>query len=131
MKYTKRQKEAIDDLHKLMFLIEDVYSTGLVETDERDEYVKSIYLVLDLLDSQQKEIQKLKNKNKKYYDGKLFTANQIKAIEREQNKSFIHKDKIRRKIKEIEDSLKEDCIALHEFQRLAKIDVLKELLGDE
>lgn len=34
------------------------------------------------------------------------------------------------KIKEIEDCLKEDCIALHEFQRLAKIDVLKELLGE-
>lgn len=43
----------------------------------------------------------------------------------------ISKNKIREKIKEIEDSLKEDCIALHEFQRLAKIDVLKELLGDE
>ena len=131
MKYTKRQKEAIDDLHKLMFLLDDVYSTGLVEDEERDEYIKSIYLILDLLDSQQKEIQKLKNKNKRYYDGKLFTANQLKVIEKNQNKYFIHKDKIREKIKEIEDSLKEDCIALHEFQRLAKIDVLKELLGDE
>ena len=130
MKYTKRQKEAIDDLHKLMFLLDDVYSTGLVEDEERDEYIKSIYLILDLLDSQQKEIQKLKNKNKRYYDGKLFTANQLKVIEKNQNKYFIHKDKIREKIKEIEDSLKEDCIALHEFQRLAKIDVLKELLGE-
>ena len=42
----------------------------------------------------------------------------------------IPKNKIREKIKEIEDSLKEDCIALHEFQRLAKIDVLKEILGE-
>ena len=44
--------------------------------------------------------------------------------------NYISKDKIIEKIKEIEDSLKEDCIALHEFQRLAKIDVLKELLGE-
>ena len=47
------------------------------------------------------------------------------------DKFYIPKDIIKEKIKEIEDSLKEDCIALHEFQRLAKIDVLKELLGDE
>lgn len=45
--------------------------------------------------------------------------------------NYIPKKTIKDKIKEIEDSLKEDCIALHEFQRLAKIDVLKELLGDE
>ena len=43
--------------------------------------------------------------------------------------NYIPKKTIKDKIKEIEDSLKEDCIALHEFQRLAKIDVLKELLG--
>ena len=44
--------------------------------------------------------------------------------------NYIPKKTIKDKIKEIEDSLKEDCIALHEFQRLAKIDVLKELLGE-
>ena len=46
------------------------------------------------------------------------------------DKFYIPKKTIKDKIKEIEDSLKEDCIALHEFQRLAKIDVLKEILGE-
>ncbi len=44
---------------------------------------------------------------------------------------YIPKEAVKEKIKEIEDSLKENCIALHEFQRLAKIDILKEILGDE
>ena len=35
---------------------------------------------------------------------------------------------IQNKIDEIKLRLKDDCIALHEFQRLAKIDVLQELL---
>lgn len=43
---------------------------------------------------------------------------------------YIPKEAVKEKIKEIEDSLKENCIALHEFQRLAKIDILKELLGE-
>lgn len=136
MKYTKRQKEAMADLDKLMFLLDDVYSTGLVESDERDEYVKSIYLVLDLLDSQQKEIQKLKNKNKKYYDGKLFTANQIKAIEKNQNKYFIHKDKIKEKIKQLENEyvtvkVGDEKIFEGICNNVSKIDVLNELLGGD
>lgn len=128
MKYTKRQKEAINDLDKLMFLLDDVYSTGLVEDEERDKYVKSIYLILDLLDSQQKEIQKLKNKNKKYYDGKLFTANQLKVIEKEQNKYFIHKDKIREKIKDLRYN--ESLGFEQSFEETFKIEVLEELLGE-
>ena len=136
MKYTKRQKEAINDLDKLMFLLDDVYSTGLVEDEERDKYVKSIFLILDLLDSQQKEIQKLKNKNKKYYDGKLFTANQIKAIEKNQNKYFIHKDKIKEKIKQLENEyvtvkVRDEKIFEGICNNVSKIDALNELLrGD-
>lgn len=136
MKYTKRQKEAINDLDKLMFLLDDVYSTGLVEDEERDKYVKSIFLILDLLDSQQKEIQKLKNKNKKYYDGKLFTANQLKVIEKNQNKYFIHKNKIKEKIKQLENEyvtvkVRDEKIFEGICNNVSKIDVLNELLrGD-
>ena len=41
------------------------------------------------------------------------------------------KNKIKEKIEEIKSRMKEDCIALHEFQREAKIDVLEELLKGE
>ena len=40
----------------------------------------------------------------------------------------VPKSVIKEKIKEIQASLNDDCLALHEFQRLAKIDVLKEIL---
>lgn len=125
MKYTEEEKKAIEYLKE----------NALVRLNKNNKIVaygnSYKYYILQLLDKQQKEIERLKEHLNQYYDGKLFTSNQLKRIEKEQNKFYIHKDKIREKIKEIEDSLKEDCIALHEFQRLAKIDVLKELLGDE
>lgn len=42
MEYTDREKKAMADVDKLSFLLDDVYSTGLVDDEERDEYVKSI-----------------------------------------------------------------------------------------
>ena len=124
MKYTEEKKA-----------IEYLKENALVRLNKNNKIVaygnSYKYYILNLLEKQQKEIERLKEHLNQYYDGKLFTSNQLKRIEKEQNKYYIHKDKIREKIEEIEDSLKEDCIALHEFQRLAKIDVLKEILGDE
>ena len=40
-------------------------------------------------------------------------------------------DKIREKIEEIKARMNDDCLALHEFQRIAKIDVLQNLLKEE
>ena len=122
MKYTEEEKKAIKDFK------EDTRNAKIYKFQKRCEVNIKI---LDLLEKQQKEIEKLEEHLNQYYDGKLFTSNQLRRIEKDHNKYYIHKDKIREKIKEIEDSLKKDCIALHEFQRLAKIDVLKELLGDE
>lgn len=125
MKYTEEEKKAIEYLKE----------NALVRLNENNKIVaygnSYKYYILQLLEKQQKEIERLKEYLTQYHDGKLFTSNQLKRIEKEQNKYYIHKDKIREKIEEIEDSLKEDCIALHEFQRLAKIDILKEILGDE
>ena len=126
MEYTEKEKKAITILDEFELRRKTVNYNRI--TVEDSQCAKT---VLNLLEKQQKEIERLKEHLNQYYDGKLFTSNQLKRIEKEQNKFYIHKDKIREKIKEIEDSLKEDCIALHEFQRLAKIDVLKELLGDE
>lgn len=46
------------------------------------------------------------------------------------HKSKISKDKIKEKIEEVQARMGNDCIALHDFQREAKIDVLKELLEE-
>ena len=44
---------------------------------------------------------------------------------------YIPVQKIKDKIEEIKAKMGKDCIALHEFQREAKIDVLQELLEKE
>ena len=77
------------------------------------------------LEKQQKEIERLYKDNYR-----LDRENQLKFERAVDTSDYVSKEAIREKIKEIEDSLKEDCIALHEFQRLAKIDVLKQLLGE-
>lgn len=186
MKYSEEEKKAIEDLNKLYFLLDDVYSTGLLESEERDEYQKSIYKALGIIEKQQKEIERLDKDNNElkriykntaehlskigntelsdyfyaqidlvptfcvgdiidYYEEYYKQKEIIKELELEikdlksktqiisplyVKENYISKELIREKIKEIEDSLKEDCIALHEFQRLAKIDVLKEILGE-
>jgi len=45
--------------------------------------------------------------------------------------NYIPKQKVKDKIEEIKAKMGKDCIALHEFQREAKIDVLQELLEKE
>lgn len=123
MKYTEEEKKSLkfltdkrDEAYGLMqFEDGEIYQLA-------EEEFNNYLTIEEIIDKQQKEIEELKYKYKKY--GKvLFTEDAIKE-------NYVSKNKIREKIKEIEDSLKEDCIALHEFQRLAKIDVLKELLGE-
>lgn len=63
MKYSEEEKKAIEDLNKLYFLLDDVYSTGLLESEERDEYQKSIYKALGIIEKQQKEIERLDKDN--------------------------------------------------------------------
>ena len=146
IKYTEEEKKAIENI-KDEFHINGV-GARYIELKSED-----LEILLSLLEKQQKEIDdlyiKLDDKkieiqhledDLKYSDKRIFylEIEARKIIEQNIDKekiniyeNYISKDKIIEKIKEIEDSLKEDCIALHEFQRLAKIDVLKELLGEE
>ena len=79
----------------------------------------------EIIDKQQKEIERLKEYLTQYHDGKLFTSNQLKRIEKEHNKYYIHKDKIREKIEEYAE-LKEIDIKAYDEQ----VRPLKELLGE-
>ena len=120
MKYTEEEKEAIDEAKTIVSI-----KYGSIMHIE----IRNMEKILNLLEKQQKEIERLE----KTIDENIVIEPDETGCHEELNihiKDFIPKDTIREKIKEIEDSLKEDCIALHEFQRLAKIDVLKELLGE-
>ena len=120
MEYTEEEKKAIKDFK------EDTRNAKIYKFQKRCEVNIKI---LDLLEKQQKEIEKLEEHLNQYYDGKLFTANQLKATEKEQNKYYIHKDKIREKIKDLRYN--ESLGFEQSFEETFKIEVLEELLGDE
>ena len=50
------KEQAIERLKKLDFLLDDVYSTGLVEDEERNKYQDAIETVLPMLEEQDKTI---------------------------------------------------------------------------
>lgn len=75
------------------------------------------------------ENKELKEHLQKYYNGELFTAKQLKNIEENQRKYFIHKSKLKEKIEELENCLQMakqimtadisedfDCMKLKEFK---------------
>lgn len=136
MEYTEKEKKTIENI-KDEFHINGL---GARYTELKSE---DLEILLSLLEKQRKEIEKLKEHLNQYYDGKLFTANQLKATEKEQNKYFIHKDKIREKIKDIEERIEEENEML-ELNQICKEDyesrvkylnyalnIYKRLLGDE
>ena len=110
MEYTEELIEKIDEF------MQEIREKSILKVDNPIiRLIKYNEVLLSIVKSKKEKIDKK--------DNLLKWASEVAE-------NSIFKDKIREKIKEIEDSLKEDCIALHEFQRLAKIDVLKELLGE-
>ena len=57
------KEQAIERLKKLDYLLDDVYSTGLVEDEERNKYQDAIETVLPMLEEKDKQIDKLKKHN--------------------------------------------------------------------
>ena len=50
------KEQAIERLKKLDYLLDDVYSTGLVEDEERNKYQDAIETVLPMLEEKDKTI---------------------------------------------------------------------------
>lgn len=50
------KEQAIERLKKLDYLLDDVYSTGLVEDEERNKYQDAIETVLTMLEEKDKTI---------------------------------------------------------------------------
>lgn len=77
-------------------------------------------IVIEELRRLQKENEELKNID--------LTTVHIKGVCDEKER---WRNKIREKIEEIKSRMNDDCLALHEFQREAKIDILQDLLKEE
>ena len=114
------------ELYKNIKEIVELADTELIKNN------KETYATLDYEDLV--ELKDMYNHIIEFYNGETYTANQLKNIEKDRNKYYIHKNKIKAKIEEINNRKIKDgeCeLALHGFQREAKIDVLKELLEEE
>ena len=62
------KEQAIERLKKLDYLLDDVYSTGLVEDEERNKYQDAIETVLPMLEEKDKQID-LMAEAMRYYNG--------------------------------------------------------------
>ena len=125
MEYTEELIEKIDEF------MQEIHEKSILKVDNPIiRLIKYNEVLLSIVKSQKEKIDK---KDKRIFYLEIEARKIIEQnIDKEKiniYENYISKDKIIEKIKEIEDSLKEDCIALHEFQRLAKIDVLKEILN--
>ena len=57
----QEQEGAIEKIKKLDYLLDDVYSTGLVENEERNQYQYAIETVLSMLKEKDKQIDLMAN----------------------------------------------------------------------
>jgi hypothetical protein len=97
------KEQAIERLKKLDYLLDDVYSTGLVEDEERNIYQYAIETVLPMLEEKDKQIDKLKKHNDELLKKLRNRVKEVKKLQKYSlykeefsrlNKQLQNKDKI-------------------------------------
>lgn len=127
MEYTeKEEKKAIKDLKSFLKFLEETYITKgkiYLHIEVLVYNRKNLDIILNLLKKQQKEIEELKYKYKKY--GKvLFTEDAIKE-------NYVSKNEIREKIKELQNYNNNIDDEMVICTNIMKMQVLDELLKGE
>ena len=56
--------------------------------------IKTVEHLLDLYNKEKEKNKELEEERKQFYEGELYTAKQLKNIEKDRKKYFIHKSKI-------------------------------------
>lgn len=106
------KEQAIERLKKLDYLLDDVYSTGLVEDEERNKYQDAIETVLSMLEEKDKEIQFQNDINKTELDRHKKTEKSLKGQIIKQNKMIdLMTEFIEDELTVDEFCTKEDCYA--------------------
>ena len=97
------KEQAIERLKKLDYLLDDVYSKGLVEDEERNIYQYAIETVLPMLEEKDKQIDKLKKHNDELLKKLRNRVKEVKKLQKYSlykeefsrlNKQLQNKDKI-------------------------------------
>lgn len=100
-----------------------------------EDDVEALETVLQELEHLQKENEELKEHNRKYLEAEIFSAKQIKEIEKQRNDHYIHKDKIREKIEKLEYKIRKYSeINAEYYENIADayaIYILQDLLKEE
>ena len=104
------KEQAIERLKKLDYLLDDVYSTGLVEDEERNKYQDAIETVLPMLEEKDKQIDKLKKHNDELLRKLRNRVKEVKKLE----KYSIYKEEFSRLNKQLQNKdqqidLKKEC----------------------
>lgn len=71
-----------------------------------NETIEAIDHILAEREEDKKRIAEIEGHQEKFYNGELYTAKQLKQIEKNQNKYFINKQKVKDKIEELKNNLK-------------------------
>lgn len=132
------EKEAIEEVKKIINYIEDNYTCNCDREDK-----KYFEIVLNLIDKLQKQLDQLKDVDRQICNEELITkdkyqeilkenaelTNELSKIQcdnRQMEEDSISKDTIRTKIKELENTYSEHS----EFRIGKTIEILNELLGE-
>lgn len=124
MKYTEEEKKAVEDFK------EDTRMAKIYKFQKRYEINSKI---LNLIDKQQKEIERLSFDNK-ILDCQLDSnGKNIDMLKNEILNNMISKEAIRKKIEEYKhkDFIKMQVVMRHDKEALKIVKILEELLGDE
>ena len=124
------KEQAIERLKKLDYLLDDVYSTGLVEDEERNIYQYAIETVLPMLEEKDKQIDKLKKHNDELLK-KL--RNRVKEVKKLQKYS-LYKEEFSRLNKQLQNKDKMIDLMSEQLAGLAIFNIDKDetlLLNDK
>lgn len=109
-------EEDIKMLEKLDYLLDDVYSTGLVNDEERNKYQYAIEHILSDYKRVLKENEELKESNRKLYEIGQEMCKQDKYT----SENYIPVQKVKDKIEEYKDMLK-TCNKAKDIDRIKAI----------
>lgn len=136
-------KERLKDLYKsnsetisvLKINNSDVKTAYKKENEAIDTVIAELHAMQNLLDEKNEEIDRLQKENEKYISGELMTRNQAKHFEEITNKHYIHKNKIREKIEELECTIikgrRNNARYFDNIARACAMRVLQDLLKEE
>ena len=90
------------ELEEIMLEIEEI--KRIDRTRFTSSELQAIQGILDLYNKEKEKNKRLEEERKQFYEGEMYTAKQLKNIEKTTHKYWIHKDKIKEILDDIENN---------------------------